>query len=126
MALPGLAAAVRPVPSVAAEDDPRCSVGASAMSNKHCVFNMCEGSAKCGGQPGVVGVCALTTAGARDCVPEFNVLTECPTIDECDSDTDCPGTGQVCIKVGACCCPKGTPQRRRCKRHNKCVDSCAA
>ena len=67
MALPGLAAAVRPVPSVAAEDDPRCSAGASAMSNKHCVFNMCEGSAKCGGQPGVVGVCSYDRWRPRLC-----------------------------------------------------------
>jgi hypothetical protein len=124
MSLAGLAAAWRPTPSVAVEDDPRCPKGEGAISNKQCVLLNCEGAAPCGGVPGPVGFCARTVSGARDCVP-FSGLTDCPTTDECDSDADCPGSGQVCIKVGACCCTKRTPHGRHCKRHNKCVTACA-
>jgi hypothetical protein len=118
--LSGLAAGLRPLSSAAVANDPRCPGGVTIIGNKKCNLIPCGSTAVCGGS---TGACAQTVSGARDCVPLGGILSECPVTDECDRDGDC-GTGQVCVRVGACCCPQGTPNRRRCKRRNKCLTAC--
>jgi hypothetical protein len=121
--LAGHAAASRPLPSLAVENDPRCPAGDNKVDNRHCTNFFCEGAAKCGNIPLVTGICALTVSGARDCVRE-TAVTECPRTDECDRNLDC-AEGQVCVKVGGCCCTEGGHRKRRhCRRRNKCVDPC--
>jgi hypothetical protein len=44
--------------------------------------------------------CARTVGGDKKCVDLR--YAHCPSVDECDSNSDCPA-GAVCVKVGACC-----------------------
>jgi hypothetical protein len=117
--LAALPSVLQPQPSRAVQNDPRCGKSAALLTNRSCIANVCSG-----GCDGTNGLCGLTVAGARECVRQFNTVTECPTTDECDRDADC-GTGKVCGKVGGCCCPQGMPKRRLCTRRNKCLIACA-
>jgi hypothetical protein len=67
--------------------------------------------------------CTKTVNGDTRCLDYTGTAN--PTTDECDRNTDC-GTGQFCAQVGGCACPQGTPQRRQCKRRNKCLPLCTS
>jgi hypothetical protein len=54
--------------------------------------------------------CARTVGGDKKCVDLR--YAHCPSVDECDSNSDCPASA-VCVKVGACC---GNERRQACWR----------
>ncbi len=84
----------------------RCE-GKPAISNRRCPDN-----GICRQRVDQTCACARTVEGDRRCVDITN--EQCPTTDECDRSSDCPGD-QYCIEVGACC--EG-------RRRNLCVRPC--
>jgi hypothetical protein len=90
-----------------AATDRRCE-GKPAISNRRCP----ETRSTCRQRADQICLCARTVGGDKRCVDVTN--EECPTTDECDRSSDCPGN-QYCIEVGACC--NGS-------RRNLCVRPC--
>lgn len=90
-------------PAEAGRRDP-CK-GKPAISN-----NSCRGErAICRQREDQVCVCAKIVDGGKSCV---EITKDCPTTDECDRNSDCPGS-QLCVELGACC--EGSP-RNACLR----------
>jgi hypothetical protein len=81
--------------------DQSCA-GKRVVSNRRCPRRL----SRCGGRR--FCTCARTVGGDKKCVDLRFV--HCPTVDECDGDSDCPASA-VCVKAGACC---GNTRRQAC------------
>ena len=66
-----------------------------ALSNELCGTHSCGVCDSCS--------CAKTVGGRKKCVDTTPLMVAgCPTTDQCERNSDCPGN-EYCIQIGACC-----------------------
>jgi hypothetical protein len=93
--LAGLASGRFVEPASARERDDRTCRNRPAIDN-----DRCREASICRVRTDQLCACARTVGGAKKCVDITGM--PCPTKDECDRSSDCPGD-QLCIEIGACC-----------------------